>query len=78
MLRNLYGSNFFCPYYTTLLQVEGYLKIKKKYHQNRTQVKLAGYLKIKKKQESTLQLGVAGYNKAKIFVTFQSTPQLAV
>jgi len=35
------------------------------------QVKLAGYFKIKKKQESTSQLGVSGYNKAKFSLLFR-------
>jgi len=68
----------FCPYYTTLPQVVGYLKkfTKKtpKYHASQD----GGVFKKfeKKYKETTPQLGVVGYNKDKNFVTFKGTPQL--
>jgi len=38
----------FCPYYTPQLQIEGYLKFKKKY-KNTPQLQVEGYLKFSKK-----------------------------
>jgi len=70
----------FCPYYTTLPQVVGYLKFRRrktqKYHASQDVVVVKNLEK--KYKETTPQLGVVGYNKDKIFVTFEGTPQLQV
>jgi len=74
--------NFFCPYYTSQLQVERYLKIKKNnsqkykatpscvYEKNKTYYIAtwsSDVINIKKKINGTSLLGVARYNTSKIF-----------